>query len=144
MTDANRPSAGDGHRESGTAGTPEAGGRKKSKIPLMCATILVSEVLVVYFAALVGFGLRPVPFGWVIGGATAIAALCILAAALLPRYRGQARPGIALGWIAQVLILLSGFVMPSMFFVGAVFAVLWGAAVYWGRRMDRELTAWGR
>lgn len=115
----------------------------KSKIPLLCGTVLISEVLVVYFAALTGYGLRPVPLGWLLAGTSALALLCLVAAALLPRRRGQSRPGILLGWIAQLLIIGSGFVMPSMFFVGVVFAALWAVAVYLGRRMDRELTAWG-
>lgn len=135
------PEAPGGADRTGAGGSATA---RKSKIPLLCATVLVSEVLVIYFAVLVGFGLRPVPFGWVIGGATVLAALCVIAVVTLPRRRGQRSAGIALGWLVQILILAGGFVMTSLFFVGAVFGVMWAVAVYWGRRMDRELTAWGR
>lgn len=139
------PAAGGPASDGGArTGSGQGAAVKMSKIPLLCATVLVSEVLVIYFAVLVGFGLRPVPFGWVIGGATVIAALCIVAVATLPRRRGQRSAGIALGWLVQMLILAGGFVMTSLFFVGAVFGVMWAVAVYWGRRMDRELTAWGR
>ncbi|WP_349828911.1 DUF4233 domain-containing protein [Brevibacterium litoralis] len=121
-------------------GTPVAPTPPRSKVRMLGATILVCEVLVMYCAALTGYGLEPVPVAWLIGGAAVITAVIVAAAATLPRYRGENRIGIALGWTAQVLILACGLVMVPMFFVGALFGVLWAVAIYWGRRMDRELT----
>ncbi|MYM20503.1 DUF4233 domain-containing protein [Brevibacterium sp. 5221] len=114
----------------------------KSKLPILCGTVLICEVLSLYFALLVGYGLRPVPFAWLVAGAAVITVVAIAATALLPRRAGQRRPGIALGWAVQALILLSGIVMPSMLIVGAVFGAMWVAGLYWGRRIDREATAW--
>lgn len=114
----------------------------KSKLPILCGTVLVCEILSLYFALLVGYGLRPVPFGWIIAGTALITLVCIAATATLPRKAGVRRPGVILGWIAQALVLLAGFVMPSILVVGILFAVMWGAAVYWGQRIDREATAW--
>lgn len=139
-----RTPAGQGPGEQPHPGGARPGEQPKSKIPVLCGTVLISEVFVIYFAALTGYGLRPVALEWVLIGATVLALVCLLAVVLLPRRRGQRRPGIALGWAAQVMILAGGFVMPAMFFVGAVFAVMWAVGVYWGRRIDRELTAWGR
>jgi len=34
------------------------------------------------------------------------------------------------------LIVASGFVVPAMFFLGAVFALLWVAAIRTGRRLQ--------
>lgn len=39
-----------------------------------------------------------------------------------------------LGWIMQILVLLYGFVIPSMFFTGGIFVALWIAAIYFGRK----------
>jgi hypothetical protein len=47
------------------------------------------------------------------------------------------RPGgIALGWALQIALIASGFVVPSMFFLGAIFAALWWASVHYGRKID--------
>ena len=116
----------------------------KSKLPTLGGTILICELLIVYLALLMGYGLRPVSLGWLITGAVVIGVLCISAAAALPRRVGQNRPGVALGWLVQLLILLAGFVMPSLFIVGALFGTMWAVAVYWGRRIDREATAWAQ
>lgn len=39
-----------------------------------------------------------------------------------------------LGWILQGATILYGLVIPSMFFMGAIFAALWMAAIYFGRK----------
>lgn len=114
----------------------------KSKLPILCGTVLVSEILCFYFALLVGFGLKPVPFGWSVAAAAVLTVLSVLAIVLLPRKAGAQRPGIMLGWIVQVLILASGIVMPAMIVIAVLFGAMWGVAVYWGRRIDREATSW--
>lgn len=114
----------------------------KSKIPTLCGTILICEILLVYLALLLGYGLRAAPVAWLIGGAVAISLVAVVALVTLPRKAGQNRPGIALGWVAQVLLVTSGLVLPILWAVGGVFAIMWGICVYWGRRIDREATAW--
>lgn len=116
----------------------------KSKLPVLCGTILICETLVVYLALLMGYGLRPVPLVWLIVGAVVLAVLCIVAAATLPRKALTNRPGIVLGWVVQVLILVSALVMPAMAVIAVVFGTMWAFAVYWGRRIDREATAWAK
>ncbi len=44
--------------------------------------------------------------------------------------------GVAAGWAVQVWILVAGLVVPLLLILGAVFAGLWFAAVYYGRRVD--------
>jgi hypothetical protein len=39
-----------------------------------------------------------------------------------------------LGWILQVATILYGLIIPSMFFMGAIFALLWASAIYFGRK----------
>ncbi len=36
----------------------------------------------------------------------------------------------------QIALIASGFVVPTMFFLGAVFAALWWASVHYGRKID--------
>ncbi len=115
----------------------------KSKLPVLCGTVLVSEVFVLYFAGLTGFGLRPdlVPYGVFVGMLTATALLLIAAAALLPRRRFEQRPGVLLGWIGQVVILGLGIIMPSLIIIAVIFGSMWALGAYWGRRIDREAAA---
>jgi hypothetical protein len=39
-----------------------------------------------------------------------------------------------LGWILQGATILYGLIIPSMFFMGGIFAALWVAAIYFGRK----------
>lgn len=123
---------------------PTPDGPLKSKLPVLCGSILISEICVVYFAGLTGIGLKPVSLPLLIAGVAVITVVLLAAAILLPRRIGQKRPGILLGWIGQALIVACGFVLPAMFFVGLVFAGLYAAAVYWGRRIDREVVEYFR
>ncbi|MGA1278711.1 MAG: DUF4233 domain-containing protein [Candidatus Nanopelagicaceae bacterium] len=58
-----------------------------------------------------------------------ISLLLILCAGLL-----RSRFGWILGWALQGAILLYGFVIPSMFFMGGIFAALWVAAIHFGKK----------
>ncbi|MEZ0164313.1 DUF4233 domain-containing protein [Kineococcus sp. LSe6-4] len=102
---------------------------------LMAATTLGSEALVVFFATLVAYGLVPMAQRsatyLVVGGALVL--LCLLAAGMLRR-----RGGYALGWVLQVAIVAGGFVVPLMFAVGGVFAIIWVCAIVVGNRIERE------
>lgn len=116
----------------------------KSKLPVLCGTILISEIIVVYLAFLVGYGLRPVSLTWFIVGASVITVLCIAAAATLPRKALGSGIGLTLGHIAQVCVLLTAFVLPTMLIVGLIYTAMWIVAVYWGKRIDREATEWAK
>ena len=118
----------------------------KSKYPVLCGSILICELVVVYFAVLTTFGLsvksaKTLTLAQLLIGASVIAVLAIVAVILLPRRIGERRPGVILGWVVQVLLLASGFVLTSMFFVAALFIALWAVAVYWSARIDREVAA---
>ena len=45
---------------------------------------------------------------------------------------------------AQVCVLLTAFVLPTMLIVGVIFTAMWVVAVYWGKRIDREATEWAK
>jgi hypothetical protein len=65
---------------------------------------------------------------WTMGAGLAV--VCIAGAATMRR-----GPGWVIGSIAQVLALASGFVVPAMFFLGAVFGGLWILAYVLDRRL---------
>lgn len=101
---------------------------------LFCMTILVCEAFVVFFAALVAYGLQLASGATVAVAGSAGALLCVMAAGLLRR--GPA--GYAVGTAVQVLLLVAGIWIPAMLVVGGVFAVLWVIALRLGSRIDRE------
>jgi hypothetical protein len=41
------------------------------------------------------------------------------------------------GSLLQVLVLAAGAVVPAMYFLGAVFALLWGTGIWLGRRFGQ-------
>ncbi|MFF8894487.1 DUF4233 domain-containing protein [Brevibacterium casei] len=116
----------------------------KSKYPVLAGSILICELVVVYFAALTAYGLTVKTNGTLtltqlLVGASIIAVVAIVAVVLLPRQIGQRRPGAAIGWLVQVLLVATGFVIPAMFFVAVIFVAMYAVAVYWSARIDREV-----
>lgn len=114
-------------------------GRRKaprSVLVMFGSITLLMEAFVIFFGALAVYGLwgpeHPGRLAMLIGG-TVLALLFVLAAGLLRRSWGP-----ALGWALQVLMLATGFVLPAMFVLGAVFVTCWWYALRAGRRLDRE------
>ena len=97
----------------------------------IAASVLVFEGLVVMFATLVALDLSDIADGtlWAVGGTVAV--LCVLTAGLLGR-----RWGYLVGSAVQLLVIAAGFVVPAMFFMGAVFAGLWFLALHLGRKVE--------
>jgi hypothetical protein len=102
----------------------------------MCAAILTLEAIVVGLTApvLVVVEDRPLAVGLSIG--LGLAAACIVTAGLL-----RAEWAYWLGWAIQVATVALGFLVPLMFFLGAVFGLLWAAAYFLGRKIERERAA---
>lgn len=98
----------------------------------LASSVLVGEAFVVFFATLVATDLSDIDDGalWLVGGGAAVA--CLLVAGLL-RYQWA----YIAGSLLQVLVIAAGVVVPVMFFLGAIFALLWGLAIYLGRRVAR-------
>lgn len=103
---------------------------------LLGAVVLIMEALVVGFAMLVAKDLSAnsaIPAS-VLG--LVIAVLAILAAAML-----RNRSGWILGWIVQFLVIAAGFVIPVMYFLGALFAILFAAAIIVGKKGENVRAA---
>ena len=109
----------------------------------LASIVLGFEIIVVFLAALVIWGLAPDgdgPFGlprWfaLIAGGVLILGLVVTIGLL--RYRW----GFTLGWVLQALIIASGLVNPAMYFVGALFGGMWWYCMVAGARIDRDRTA---
>jgi len=74
------------------------------------------------------------PVALVIG--LGLAVLCLLTAGML-----RSEWAYGLGWLVQVGAIGLGFVIGLMFFLGAVFALLWATAYLLGRKIERERAA---
>ena len=61
-----------------------------------------------------------------------LAVLCVVAAGMMRR--GAA--GWVIGSVVQVLTIATGFLVSTMFFLGALFAVIWVLAYVLGQRID--------
>lgn len=97
----------------------------------LCASTLIGEFFVVAFAGLVAMKSDDLSMAtvWTVCG------IGMLLSVLLCGMIG--RPGgVQLGWALQIALIASGFVIPTMFFLGAVFAVLWWASVHYGGKID--------
>lgn len=96
--------------------------------------ILGFEVVVVFCCALAFAGLHIVPpLTAYVGGAI----LCVftLIGCATARFGGA---GLAIGWVVQLAVVLSGILAPAMFVAGGVFAVLWVGAMVVARPIDRQ------
>ncbi len=99
----------------------------------LAATCLALEAFLVFFATLAASALSELSDRavWIGGGVLVL--VCVLAAGIARR-----PGGIAIGWVVQVLVVATGFVLPAMVALGVVFAALYGWFVVLGGRIDRE------
>ncbi|WP_149830565.1 DUF4233 domain-containing protein [Streptomyces tailanensis] len=97
----------------------------------LCASTLIGEFFVIGFAGLVAMKDPDLTMTtvWTVSGVAMF--LCLVLCGLVTR-----PGGIQLGWALQIALILSGFFVPTMFFMGAVFAALWWASVHFGRKVD--------
>ncbi|MEU3342578.1 DUF4233 domain-containing protein [Streptomyces sp. NPDC006668] len=97
----------------------------------LCASTLIGEFFVIGFAGLVAMKDPDLSMGtvWTVSGIAMF--LCLLLCGVVTR-----PGGIAFGWALQAALIASGFVVPTMFFLGAIFAALWWASVHYGRKID--------
>ncbi|GGT55863.1 DUF4233 domain-containing protein [Streptomyces purpureus] len=103
----------------------------------LCASTLIGEFFVIGFAGLVAMKDDTLATStvWTVCGVGML--LSVLLCGMITR-----PGGVQLGWALQIGLIASGFVIPVMFFLGAVFAVLWWASVHYGRRVDQVKADW--
>ena len=102
----------------------------------LCAAILSLEAIALGLSTPVMIAVAGVRPGVALAMGLGLALACVLLAGLL---RGEW--AYYLGWVIQVAALALGFVVPMMFVVGGIFALLWGSADALGRKIEREREA---
>ncbi|MDQ1621600.1 MAG: hypothetical protein QOH19_18 [Actinomycetota bacterium] len=108
--------------------------RRSTKV-MFASTVLLLEAFVVLFATLAVFGLRRGEISPVLIFSVGItlSLVFVLTCAVL------SKPwGVGLGWILQLVLILSGLAEPMMYLVGALFAIAWWYGIRTGIRLDRE------
>jgi Protein of unknown function (DUF4233) len=108
--------------------------RKPPIIKRLCMTVLIMEAIVVGLAIPVAIQidhLAPRAAGTA-GGVAVVAA--VIFAGLTRRVLTAALVG---GTLLQVFVIVSGIVVPVMYFLGAIFAALWIIGILLGRYVDR-------
>ncbi|MEU9732692.1 DUF4233 domain-containing protein [Streptomyces sp. NPDC048002] len=97
----------------------------------LCASTLIGEFFVIGFAGLVAMKDPDLSMTtvWTVSGIGMFLSLVLCGMVTRPG-------GVALGWALQVLLIASGFVVPTMFVLGLAFATLWWASVHYGRKID--------
>lgn len=97
----------------------------------LCASTLIGEVFVIGFAGLVAMKDPDLSMStvWTVSGIAML--LCVLLCGVVTR-----PGGVQLGWALQIGLIASGFIIPTMFFMGVMFAALWWASVHYGRKID--------
>lgn len=113
--------------------------RQRSLRELLGSIVLGFELLVVFLGALVLFGLHALPAWLALGGGAALIVLMILAIGLL---RNTA--GVVLGWLAQLVLVAAGLLVPAFFIVGAIFTAMWVYCMIAAARIDRNNQAAAR
>jgi hypothetical protein len=102
----------------------------------MCAAVLSLEAITLGLTTPVMITVADVDTGTALGVGLGLAVACILVAGML---RGEW--AYALGWLLQIAAIGLGVLVPLMFFLGSLFALLWGTAYFLGRKIERERAA---
>ncbi|WP_426243880.1 DUF4233 domain-containing protein [Nocardioides sp. LHG3406-4] len=102
----------------------------------MCAAVLCLEGIALGLSTPVLISVAGVSVRNALLLGLGLAVACLLLAGML-----RAPWAYGLGWVIQVGAVALGFAVPMMFFLGAVFALLWGAADLLGRKIERERAA---
>ena len=102
----------------------------------MCAAILSLEAITLGLTTPVMISGSDVHTGTALAVGLGLTVACLLLAGMLRRPWAY-----AVGWAVQVAAIALGLLVPMMFLLGAIFALLWGTADVLGRRIERERAA---
>lgn len=99
----------------------------------MCAAILSLEAIALGLTTPVMITVADQPVGRSLLIGLGLALACVVLAGLLRSewaYGG--------GWAIQVAAIALGLLIPMMFVLGGIFALLWGMGYFLGRKIERE------
>ncbi|MFF4485111.1 DUF4233 domain-containing protein [Streptomyces sp. NPDC001544] len=97
----------------------------------LCSSTLIGEFFIIGFAGLVAMKDQDLSTAtvWTVCGIAMFLSVALCGMVTRPG-------GVALGWALQIALVVSGFYVPMMFILGAVFAALWWTSVHFGRKVD--------
>lgn len=102
----------------------------------MCAAVLSLEAITIGLSTPVMIVVSGVSTATALTVGLGLAVVCLVVAGSL-----RSEAGYVAGWVVQVAAVAIGFLVPLMFFLGALFAFLWGSAYFLGRKIERERAA---
>ncbi|MFZ1362063.1 MAG: DUF4233 domain-containing protein [Candidatus Nanopelagicales bacterium] len=98
----------------------------------LTASVLLFESLVVLLAIPLAVSVYGVPAQYAVPGGLILMFLCIYVGSVM-RKKDWA---LNAGWVLQALVILTGFLVPWMFLLGVIFALLYYYAITVGKRGD--------
>lgn len=110
--------------------------RHRSPRRAMCAAVLFLEAITVALSAPVMIAVDDVSPSVALPLALGVGLVCLLLSGTLRKEWAYSA-----GWVAQAAAIGLGFLAPFMFFLGPLFALLWGTAYGLGRRIERDKAA---
>lgn len=102
----------------------------------MCAAVLALEAITLGLTTPVMIAIADVDPSTALPVGLGLMVACLVISGML-----RAEWAYAAGWAVQVAAVGLGFLITSMFFLGAIFALLWGSAYVLGRKIERERAA---
>lgn len=102
----------------------------------MCAAILCLEGITIGLSTPVMISVAGVGAATAVAVGVGLMVACLLLAGML-----RAEWAYHLGWVIQAAAIGLGFVVPLMFLLGGIFALLWGTAYFLGRSIERDRAA---
>lgn len=105
----------------------------------LCGTVLIMEAVIIGLAIAPAIALEHVHAGTAgaMGGAIALLAIVLAGMVGRPRMRWALYAGSAL----QILVIVSGVVIPVMYVLGVIFAAFWFAGIWLARKVERRAPA---
>ena len=102
----------------------------------MCAAVLSLEAITLGLTTPVLISIADVAVATALWIGLGLCVACLLLAGMLRREWAYGA-----GWLIQGAAIGLGFVIPMMFVLGIIFALLWGGADLLGRKIERERAA---
>ena len=118
------------------AARPARQRRERTATQSLLSIALGLEAVVMFFVMLTAFGLKAVSPGVAFGGGIAFIVALVLVSGML-----RHQWGVWLGWTLQAALIATGFLLPAMFFVAAIFVGIWVFCFVKGRQLDRAKAA---
>ncbi|HSZ48872.1 MAG TPA: DUF4233 domain-containing protein [Streptosporangiaceae bacterium] len=101
----------------------------------LCATVLIFEAIVIVLAMPVAVHIDHLSARSALLTGGVAAGLAVVLAGLA---RLQLQATLVGGSLLQVYLIASGTIVPAMYFLGALFAVLWAIGIWLGWRVERS------